>query len=141
MENPAIRYIFNLQAIWNFWPTRFIAHLSFALNYHFGRLNVFGYHLFNLLVHISASIMVWYFMLLTFSTPAMNGKKIAGGAQKRSEGVLLHHESILVPPGIDREVLTGAIRKRFERVFGVSIENADLDPDLYFRAAENSKTK
>jgi lipoate-protein ligase A len=62
------------------------------------------------------------------------GKKIAGGAQKRSEGVLLHHESIQIPAGVDRECLIRAIRKGFEQVFAVTIENADLDPGIFFKA-------
>ncbi len=62
------------------------------------------------------------------------GKKIAGGAQKRSEGVLLHHESIMIPAGVERESLTQSIRKGFESVFSVTTENADLDPELYFQA-------
>ncbi len=76
VNNSAIRNILNLQAIWNFWPTRFITYFSVALNYHLSQLNVFSYHLFNLTVHLSSAILVWWFMLLTFSTPAMNGKKI-----------------------------------------------------------------
>ena len=67
------------------------------------------------------------------------GKKIAGGAQKRSEGVLLHHESISIPEGIERGALIRAVRKGLEQVFVTSIRNADLDPGLYFRAAKNSK--
>lgn len=68
------------------------------------------------------------------------GKKIAGGAQKRSEGVLLHHESISIPPGVGREELIRAIRKGLEQVFEVTIENADLDPALYFQAEKLIKT-
>lgn len=66
------------------------------------------------------------------------GQKIAGGAQKRSEGVLLHHESISIPPGVAREDLARAIRKGFEQVFAVTIENAGLDPALYFQAERNA---
>ncbi len=62
------------------------------------------------------------------------GKKVAGGAQKRSEGFLLHHESILIPPGIMREDLIRAIQKGLEQVFGISIQNTDMDPELYFQA-------
>jgi len=68
------------------------------------------------------------------------GKKIAGGAQKRSEGVLLHHESISIPEGVEREELIRAVRQGLERVFEVSIQNADLDPDLYFQAEKSKKT-
>jgi len=65
------------------------------------------------------------------------GKKIAGGAQKRSEGVLLHHESISIPPGVQREDLIRAIRKGFEQVFGAGIENMELDPAIFFDAMNN----
>jgi lipoate-protein ligase A len=62
------------------------------------------------------------------------GKKIAGGAQKRSEGVLLHHESISIPQGVEWSGLIRAIRKGFEEVFALTIENADLDPAIIFKA-------
>jgi lipoate-protein ligase A len=67
------------------------------------------------------------------------GKKIAGGAQKRSQGVLLHHESIQAPAGIGRDELIRAIRKGMEEVFGISIQNADMDPAIYFEAERSSK--
>jgi hypothetical protein len=49
-ENTAIRDISNIKAIWQSSPTRFVALFTFALNYHFGQLNVWGYHLVNLLI-------------------------------------------------------------------------------------------
>lgn len=69
------------------------------------------------------------------------GKKIAGGAQKRGEGVLLHHESILIPSGVDREDLIAAIRQGVETVLGVSIQNADIDPQIYFEAVKLAEEK
>jgi lipoate-protein ligase A len=63
-----------------------------------------------------------------------NGKKIAGGAQKRSEGVLLHHESILIPPDVQEGDLIAGIKQGLEAVFGLSIQKADLDPGIYFQA-------
>ena len=77
VDNFAIKSLSNIGAIWNSWPTRFITYLSLALNYHLSQLNVFSYHLFNFLAHLCAAIMVWWFMLLTFSTPVMKGQKIA----------------------------------------------------------------
>ena len=62
------------------------------------------------------------------------GKKIAGGAQKRSEDVLLHHESISIPTGVERGDLIAGIKQGFETVFGLSIQSADLDPEMYFQA-------
>lgn len=43
---------------------RVLANLSFALNYYFGRYDVFGYHLVNLFVHIANAILVM--LLATF---------------------------------------------------------------------------
>jgi len=81
VDNSAIRNISHLQTIWNFWPTRFITYFSVALNYHFSQLNVLTYHLFNLTVHLSLGILVWQFMLFTFSTPAMQAQKITKRAK------------------------------------------------------------
>src|SRR3990170_4816488 len=50
---------------------RYIGELSFALNYHFSGLNVFGYHLVNIVIHIINSILVWWLVILTFRTPVM----------------------------------------------------------------------
>ena len=72
------------------------------------------------------------------------GQKIAGGAQKRSEGVLLHHESIQIPPGMDRKELIRALRQAFETVWGISIQDAGMDPEIYFfagRSASNAIMK
>ena len=81
VNNPAIKNILNLKAIWNFWPNRFITYFSVAFNYQISQLNVVSYHLFNLIIHLSCAILVWWFMLLTFSTPAMKGQKITEHAK------------------------------------------------------------
>lgn len=80
VENFKIRNLGNLKSIWAFWPTRFITYLSFAFNYRFNKLDVFGYHLFNLIIHLPSAILVWWLSLLTFSTPYMRGKKKTAGA-------------------------------------------------------------
>ncbi|MFH0795857.1 MAG: hypothetical protein V2A65_02225, partial [Candidatus Omnitrophota bacterium] len=51
IENPAIRNLGNLTAIWNFLATRFVTYFSLALNYHFHKLSLPGYHIFNLAGH------------------------------------------------------------------------------------------
>ncbi|MBF0571615.1 MAG: tetratricopeptide repeat protein [Candidatus Omnitrophica bacterium] len=65
-----------MQSIWHYFHGRFFVFLSLAFNYHFNGLNVFGYHLFNLAVHIITAILVWWLTLLTLSTPAMKEDKI-----------------------------------------------------------------
>jgi len=76
----AIKNLHNLADIWNVCPCRFITFLSLAVNYHFHQLNVFGYHVFNLAIHLGSAILVWWLVLLTFSTPAMKEEKIAAHA-------------------------------------------------------------
>lgn len=75
--NFSIRDISNLKAIWNFCPTRFITYLSFSLNYHFHKLNVFGYHLVNLLIHLISASLVYWFVSLSFSTPILKKERIS----------------------------------------------------------------
>ncbi len=77
-NNSDIKNLSDLRAIFNFMPTRFITDLSLAINYHFDRLDVFGYHIFNLLIHLSAAIMAWWLIILTLQTPALRDKKISG---------------------------------------------------------------
>lgn len=52
--------------------TRYIGYLSFALNYHFHGLAVWGYHLVNLIIHIVNGFLVFALarMLLLSSPPA-----------------------------------------------------------------------
>ncbi|MFA5159101.1 MAG: hypothetical protein WC484_01180 [Candidatus Omnitrophota bacterium] len=70
-----------------------------------------------------------------------NGKKIAGGAQKRSEGVLLHHESILIPSGVEVGDLMAGIKQGLEAVFNSSIQKTNLDPEIYFQAERKAMSR
>jgi tetratricopeptide (TPR) repeat protein len=77
VENPAVRNPFNLISIWSFWSTRFITFLSFAFNFRMGDLNVFGYHLFNLIIHLCSAILVYWLVLMIFDAPTMNKEEIS----------------------------------------------------------------
>ena len=44
-----------------------VAMLSFAFNYYFGKYNVVGYHLVNILVHITTGILLFIFLKLTLT--------------------------------------------------------------------------
>lgn len=76
VNNFAIKNIQNLLNIWAICPCRFITFFSLALNYHFHRLDVLGFHLFNIAVHLGSAILVWWLTLLTLSTPAVKEDKI-----------------------------------------------------------------
>ena len=82
LGNPAIKDVGNLKAIFLFSPTRFFTYGTFALNYYFTELNVFGYHIINLIIHICASLLVMWFVTLTFATPAAKDTRPA--AHKKS---------------------------------------------------------
>lgn len=64
------------------WPpsSRYLAYLSFALNYSLGGLDTFGYHLFNVAVHMANSALVFAFALLLFKTSALKGRGLEGYA-------------------------------------------------------------
>lgn len=48
-----------------------VVMLSFALNYYFGGLNPFGYHLINLLIHVLTAIIIYFFLQLTLNLPSL----------------------------------------------------------------------
>lgn len=50
-------------------PTRPLAYFSFALNYYFGGLDVFGYHLINFIIHYLAAIFLFLFIYNTLKLP------------------------------------------------------------------------
>ncbi len=68
VENPWIKKLSN---VLDFSGSRYVGFLSFALNYHFGQLDVFGYHLVNLLIHITNGFLVYTLVRLVFRTPLM----------------------------------------------------------------------
>lgn len=61
MNNEKIRDISAIGALWEYNPSRFLVFLSLAANYHLGALDTFGYHLFNIAVHLVNSILVMIF--------------------------------------------------------------------------------
>ena len=52
-------------------PYRPVACLSFALNYYFGKLNVFGYHVVNLGIHLITAIFLFLFIYRTLEYLAL----------------------------------------------------------------------
>lgn len=58
-------------------PYRPVACLSFALNYYFGELDVFGYHLVNIFIHLISSIFLFLFIYHTLNLPSLKSKYVA----------------------------------------------------------------
>ncbi|MEN8264843.1 MAG: hypothetical protein ABFR82_15425 [Nitrospirota bacterium] len=65
---------FDLNQIFSV-ATRPVLETTFALNYYFGKLDVFGYHLVNLLLHISNGIMLYFILMWTIDRLTMTNEK------------------------------------------------------------------
>ena len=89
VENSAIKDIKDFSAINNHIYRRVVGFYTFALNYHFHELDVLGYHVVNLLIHLCASIMAWWLSFLILSTPVM-----------RKEAVFGHKKTIALAVGL-----------------------------------------
>ena len=63
-----------------FVPSRIVGYLSFALNYYFGELDVTGYHITNLFIHIANALLVYFFVKLTLGTPVIQEERSSSGA-------------------------------------------------------------
>ena len=76
VNNSKIRNIYNIKEWWNSFPNRPLSMFTFALNYHFGKLNVWGYHFINLVIHLINSCLIWWLTLLIFSSPNLKNNPI-----------------------------------------------------------------
>ncbi len=56
----------------DFFRTRRIGYLSFALNYAIHGYDVTGYHVFNILVHITNGLLVFWFLTFIFRSPYLS---------------------------------------------------------------------
>jgi tetratricopeptide (TPR) repeat protein len=69
VTNLYIKDFSRIPLIWHFFPmTRLVGMYSFAFNYYFGQLHTLGYHIFNFIVHLCATGLVWALASLIFKT-------------------------------------------------------------------------
>ncbi|MEF9427495.1 MAG: hypothetical protein L0956_10155, partial [Candidatus Mariimomonas ferrooxydans] len=57
---------------------RFMGYFTFALNYKLHGLDVTGYHIFNLLIHIINALLVYLLVIISFKTHFLNKSPIKG---------------------------------------------------------------
>ena len=69
VNNPAIRDVRHMIDPQNMYGNRYVGFLTFALNYNMHGLNVVGYHIFNLFIHLLNALFVYWLIILTFRTP------------------------------------------------------------------------
>lgn len=76
ITNEAIKSLSNTKQLWDNDSSRFLGYYSFAINYHFGELNVWGYHFVNLIIHLLNSFLVFFITILLFKSPGLKDKPI-----------------------------------------------------------------
>ena len=91
VENSKIRCLANYFSIEQLLKPRAIVDLTFALNYKFGKLNVFGYHLVNVLIHIINGFIIYFLALIIFKQLA-HFPKVSNSTIFQSS--IINHQSI-----------------------------------------------
>ncbi len=104
VNNPTIRSLSDIRSIWERLtaPGRTLVLYSFALNYHFGKTDVFGYHVVNNLIHIITSLGVWWLARLIFATPNLVKNKLC----RRREWAALFVALIFAAHPIQTQAIT-----------------------------------
>ncbi len=93
-DNPTIRSLWPIWTVlsppggWQAIQNRPVVNLSLAINYAIGGLDVRGYHVFNLIVHILAALTLFGIIRRTLHLPAMPGH-ISGAAMPLALAVAL----------------------------------------------------
>lgn len=79
LENPAIFDPWNISAIWDNAKLRFIGYWTLAVNFSLHQFQVAGYHIVNILIHISAALATYFLVLGLLQTPRFR-EPVAGTA-------------------------------------------------------------
>ena len=74
VENPTIKRMTSDNVISLITGIRPVVFLSLMLNYQLGGLNVVGYHIFNIAVHILNSMFVYLLIFRTLNLPRLEAK-------------------------------------------------------------------
>jgi hypothetical protein len=104
VENYAI-HRFDLKEIFSS-SNRPVLEITLAVNYYFGKLNVFGYHLVNLLLHISNGIMLYFILFQTANLPSVKEKY-----GERAYRIALYASLIFIAHPIQTQAVTYIISR------------------------------
>ncbi len=110
INNLTLRHLSNFTDISN-WTSltngRLFCYLTFALNYHWGALNVYGYHIVNMIVHTLTALLVFWLVLLSFKTPVMRNE----GISKYSKYIALFSGLIFVAHPVQTNAVTYIVQR------------------------------
>lgn len=87
--------------------TRFLPNLTFALNYRLSGLNVFGFHLTNVLLHLLASLLVFGLVRVTFKTPELKNDPLF----RDRDGIALFSSLIFFAHPVQTEAVTYIVQR------------------------------
>jgi hypothetical protein len=87
---------------------RYIGYLTFALNYKLHGLDVRGYHLFNISIHLLNAFLVYFLVALTFKTHFLENSKL-----KEHSGYIAFFTSLLF---VSHPIQTEAVTYIFQRL-------------------------
>jgi tetratricopeptide (TPR) repeat protein len=79
--DPSKAEVFKGHFEYKIFTRRYIGYLSFALNYAIHGLNVAGYHIINLFIHIGNALLIYLLVILSFRTPFLKESPIKSYAK------------------------------------------------------------
>jgi len=95
VENYAI-HRFDLKEIFST-STRPVLDITFALNYYFGKLDVFGYHLVNIMLHIANGVLLYFILLWTVNPDSEERSAGSGVQQLNAPSPMLSAKNFRIP--------------------------------------------
>lgn len=105
-DNPVIKQL-DLRFLWGYNKVRFLTNVSFALNYAWGGLHVFGWHLVNNLIHLANSFLIYRLTRLMLQTPHVKEKC----DDKGREAVSLFTALIFLAHPLQTEAVTYIVQR------------------------------
>ncbi|MEK7816848.1 MAG: hypothetical protein AAB281_01175, partial [Actinomycetota bacterium] len=92
-SNSAIRSFGGLLDHWDL--SRIVGYFTFALNYRTHELNVTGYHIFNLAVHLINALLVFWLVSLTLNAPFFQKVRNDGAVSRLTVSTIALFSSLL----------------------------------------------
>lgn len=132
-DNPAIRSLSSFKDMWDLNHSRFVSFYTFALNYHFNQLNVWGYHFINLLIHLINSCLVYGLVLSMFRTPVLEKSTSA----RQSNAIALATALLFV----SHPLATGAVTYIVQRMASLVALFYFSSVGCYFKGRLSAGTK
>jgi len=92
---------------YDFVPRRWVGYLSFAVNHQFGGLEVGGYHLVNLLIHLGTASLLYALVVLSFRTPELASSRLA----PRADTIALLAALLFVAHPVQTQAVTYIVQR------------------------------